>query len=144
MFVGRSSLKCFRYSGPMFRVVGSFSRNMKRHLKGQAVMEGANQLSPAFTFTMADISPLTSSSDEPLISPSTLAASGVSTLAIDPTNDVIPPVHTHRTLVLCFDGTGDQFDADVSLPRDTSIASSDDTLFTELERRPVLFHAEEG
>ncbi|KDQ30789.1 hypothetical protein PLEOSDRAFT_1035733 [Pleurotus ostreatus PC15] len=26
----------------------------------------------------------------------------------------IPPVHDHRTLVLCFDGTGDQFDADNS------------------------------
>ncbi|KAH7886367.1 hypothetical protein F5I97DRAFT_1937223 [Phlebopus sp. FC_14] len=28
--------------------------------------------------------------------------------------NVIPPAHTHRTLVLCFDGTGDQFDADNS------------------------------
>jgi hypothetical protein len=27
---------------------------------------------------------------------------------------VIPPEHEHRTLVLCFDGTGDQFDADNS------------------------------
>jgi hypothetical protein len=27
---------------------------------------------------------------------------------------IIPPEHTNRTLVLCFDGTGDQFDADVS------------------------------
>ncbi|XP_006462906.1 hypothetical protein AGABI2DRAFT_224560 [Agaricus bisporus var. bisporus H97] len=27
---------------------------------------------------------------------------------------VIPPEHDHRTLVLCFDGTGDQFDADNS------------------------------
>ncbi|EKM79596.1 hypothetical protein AGABI1DRAFT_59288 [Agaricus bisporus var. burnettii JB137-S8] len=27
---------------------------------------------------------------------------------------VIPPEHSHRTLVLCFDGTGDQFDADNS------------------------------
>ncbi|KAH9060279.1 hypothetical protein EDB87DRAFT_624001 [Lactarius vividus] len=26
---------------------------------------------------------------------------------------VIPPSHESRTLVLCFDGTGDQFDADV-------------------------------
>jgi uncharacterized protein (DUF2235 family) len=26
---------------------------------------------------------------------------------------IIPPEHTNRTLVLCFDGTGDQFDADV-------------------------------
>lgn len=27
---------------------------------------------------------------------------------------VIPPKHDHRTLILCFDGTGDQFDADNS------------------------------
>lgn len=27
---------------------------------------------------------------------------------------VIPPEHDRRTLVLCFDGTGDQFDADNS------------------------------
>ena len=27
---------------------------------------------------------------------------------------IIPPSHPARTLVLCFDGTGDQFDADVS------------------------------
>ncbi|KAF9464083.1 hypothetical protein BDZ94DRAFT_1257527 [Collybia nuda] len=27
---------------------------------------------------------------------------------------IIPPEHPHRTLVLCFDGTGDQFDADNS------------------------------
>lgn len=26
----------------------------------------------------------------------------------------IPPEHSHRTLILCFDGTGDQFDADNS------------------------------
>ncbi|KAL4070334.1 hypothetical protein J3A83DRAFT_4358565 [Scleroderma citrinum] len=30
------------------------------------------------------------------------------------TDDVIPPTHSLRTLVLCFDGTGDQFDADNS------------------------------
>ncbi|KAH9932412.1 hypothetical protein B0H21DRAFT_92677 [Amylocystis lapponica] len=31
-----------------------------------------------------------------------------------PFHDVIPPDHAARTLVLCFDGTGDQFDADNS------------------------------
>ncbi len=28
-------------------------------------------------------------------------------------SSVIPPSHEARTLVLCFDGTGDQFDSDV-------------------------------
>ncbi|KAJ4490904.1 hypothetical protein J3R30DRAFT_3694791 [Lentinula aciculospora] len=31
-----------------------------------------------------------------------------------PLDNVIPPSHPYRTLVLCFDGTGDQFDADNS------------------------------
>ncbi|KIK67876.1 hypothetical protein GYMLUDRAFT_155613 [Collybiopsis luxurians FD-317 M1] len=30
------------------------------------------------------------------------------------TPDVVPPIHPYRTLVLCFDGTGDQFDNDNS------------------------------
>lgn len=30
-------------------------------------------------------------------------------------SDVIPEEHHARTLLLCFDGTGDQFDADVSI-----------------------------
>ncbi|KAJ3507654.1 hypothetical protein NLJ89_g6184 [Agrocybe chaxingu] len=34
--------------------------------------------------------------------------------AVDPLPDCIPPEHPHRTLVLCFDGTGDQFDSDNS------------------------------
>ncbi|KAH7926861.1 hypothetical protein BV22DRAFT_1008135 [Leucogyrophana mollusca] len=32
----------------------------------------------------------------------------------NPFDEVIPHEHSHRTLVLCFDGTGDQFDADNS------------------------------
>ncbi|KAI6104529.1 hypothetical protein EDD16DRAFT_1695976 [Pisolithus croceorrhizus] len=32
----------------------------------------------------------------------------------EPLDDVIPPANTRRTLVLCFDGTGDQFDTDNS------------------------------
>ncbi|KAF8074124.1 hypothetical protein FPV67DRAFT_1480849 [Lyophyllum atratum] len=37
-------------------------------------------------------------------------------MTLDPrfTPATIPPEHSHRTLVLCFDGTGDQFDADNS------------------------------
>ncbi|KAG9308955.1 hypothetical protein JVU11DRAFT_11257 [Chiua virens] len=57
-------------------------------------------------------------SDKPLISPLTVSPDGqVSASAPqspDATNEIIPPVHTHRTLVLCFDGTGDQFDTDNS------------------------------
>ncbi|KAF9002750.1 hypothetical protein BDQ17DRAFT_1390688 [Cyathus striatus] len=30
------------------------------------------------------------------------------------TGEIIPPTHKHRTLILCFDGTGDQFDEDNS------------------------------
>jgi hypothetical protein len=35
---------------------------------------------------------------------------------------VIPKEHTNRTLVLCFDGTGDQFDDDVSHFRTYSLS----------------------
>ncbi|KAF8435755.1 hypothetical protein L210DRAFT_3484163 [Boletus edulis BED1] len=62
-------------------------------------------------------SPPPSSSDKPLVSPLTLSTNGLSTsptILSDATEDIIPPVHTHRTLVLCFDGTGDQFDSDNS------------------------------
>ncbi|KAF9237083.1 hypothetical protein BU15DRAFT_49280 [Melanogaster broomeanus] len=41
--------------------------------------------------------------------------------------DIIPPVHARRTLVLCFDGTGDQFDADNSnIVQFFSMLSKDD------------------
>lgn len=29
-------------------------------------------------------------------------------------DDVVPPKHDNRTLIVCFDGTGDKFDGDVS------------------------------
>jgi len=28
-------------------------------------------------------------------------------------DNVVPPCHKNRTLIVCFDGTGDKFDADV-------------------------------
>lgn len=41
---------------------------------------------------------------------------------------VIPPKHSNRTLVLCFDGTGDQFDADNSnVVRLVSLLKKDDS-----------------
>ncbi|KAI6031125.1 hypothetical protein PISMIDRAFT_441682 [Pisolithus microcarpus 441] len=39
---------------------------------------------------------------------------GSSTIKTSESDDLIPPTHACRTLVLCFDGTGDQFDADNS------------------------------
>lgn len=30
-------------------------------------------------------------------------------------DEIIPPTHSHRTIVLCFDGTGDQFSEDVCI-----------------------------
>ena len=33
--------------------------------------------------------------------------------------DIIPKRHNNRTLVLCFDGTGDKFDSDVRNPSST-------------------------
>ena len=91
---------------------------------------------------MADCAPPSASlsSDKSLLSPLTLT-NGVSA---DATEDVIPPVHTHRTIVLCFDGTGDQFDADVSSPGSFTPVCLMIPRSTELEHYPVLFHVEEG
>ncbi|CAL1694705.1 unnamed protein product [Somion occarium] len=46
--------------------------------------------------------------DTPLTTP------GISNTGYNLASDIIPSEHPHRTLVLCFDGTGDQFDADNS------------------------------
>lgn len=38
--------------------------------------------------------------------------------------EIIPKTHNNRTLVLCFDGTGDKFDADVRKPTTVNLLSS--------------------
>ena len=48
--------------------------------------------------------------------------------------------HQHRTLVLCFDGTGDQFDDSVREPLLVDVAYL--TLRTELQRRELCVDAE--
>lgn len=74
---------------------------------------------------MSDPTPLASSVIAPSGNPSTLSSSPtVTDSVVDDTNhatskpavlpEIIPPAHTARTLVVCFDGTGDQFDDDVS------------------------------
>lgn len=45
---------------------------------------------------------------------SPVATSPVATHAPQWTDDVVPPRHDGRTLIVCFDGTGDKFDGDVS------------------------------
>ena len=51
--------------------------------------------------------------DKEITSSSTGASPGV-TSGPQWSDNVFPPTHNNRTLVVCFDGTGDQFDADVS------------------------------
>ena len=62
-------------------------------------------------------------------------------------SSIIPPpdpLHPRaRTLVLCFDGTGDQFDADVSALAIVTPESSANPV-SELECHPVLHPATEG
>jgi hypothetical protein len=69
----------------------------------------------------------------------TMSLNGIQSSPSPPTawdNTVIPPSHDARTLVLCFDGTGDQFDADVRLrfllPREVALS------LTERPRVPAL------
>jgi len=59
----------------------------------------------------------------------------------------IPDGPTPRTLVLCFDGTGDSFDNDVSQPSSISCLWPHETdsnvAFTEFKRRPIPGDAKE-
>ncbi|KAF7436007.1 hypothetical protein PC9H_002833 [Pleurotus ostreatus] len=47
-------------------------------------------------------------------SPGRMATADHASFSDEEEDEVIPPTHDHRTLVLCFDGTGDQFDDDNS------------------------------
>jgi len=61
--------------------------------------------------------------------------------------EIIPKTHNNRTLVLCFDGTGDKFDSDVRKPETDTLLYYHHPhfrLMTELERRPVHITIEEG
>ena len=56
-----------------------------------------------------------------------------------------PQAHSPRTLVLAFDGTGDQFDSDVSgTSQSPDCVVLNRTLTTELERDAILRVIEEG
>ena len=57
---------------------------------------------------------------------------------------VAKPELSPRTIVLCFDGTGDQFDADVRILGSSAFTSVSCRRLPEFERRAVLFDAEEG
>jgi hypothetical protein len=60
-------------------------------------------------------------------------------------DEIIPSNHSNRTIILCFDGTGDQFDEDVRIIIFKGYAPSLLVLiFQELQYRSVLLHAEEG
>lgn len=58
-------------------------------------------------------------------------------------DEIIPKSHSRRTIVLCFDGTGDQFSTDV---RTTFFKGIPQLIwkYQELQYRSVLLHAEEG
>ena len=60
------------------------------------------------------------------------------------TDNVVPPKHKHRTLIVCFDGTGDKFDNDVGLvhfrPRRTKANDG----FPEFQCRSINLDVEEG
>jgi len=75
---------------------------------GSRAMENQHTLEPT-SFSLTDSSPkrLPVGLNRPHLERS---------VSLDPriASSTIPPTHTNRTLVLCFDGTGDQFDADNS------------------------------
>jgi len=59
-----------------------------------------------------------------------------------PLDDVIPPTHKHRTLVVCLDGTGGQFGADVSGGHLNCALLNIYPLPPELERHQTPLHGE--
>ena len=64
-------------------------------------------------------------------------------------HEIIPETRNNRTLVLCFDGTGDKFDSDVRKPTTSIILSFHHyhphfRIMSELERRAVHITAQEG
>ena len=67
---------------------------------------------------------------------------GNSTFKLEALEDVLPPTHKDRTLVICFDGTGDQFDADVRVDDRSLLKGS--PLPPEFEHRPILLYVEKG
>ena len=61
--------------------------------------------------------------------------------------EIIPETHNNRTLVLCFDGTGDKFDSDVrklSLNVFSKHHLPHHRIMAEFQRRPVYFTPQEG
>lgn len=54
------------------------------------------------------------------------------------------PDTTERTLVLCFDGTGDSFDHDVSRPSSLGPGLQLNAASTEFQCRAILGNVEEG
>lgn len=62
-------------------------------------------------------------------------------------DEIIPPKHSNRTIILCFDGTGDQFDEDVRITIFHLFKKGIHLLiliFQEFQYRSVLLYAEEG
>ena len=73
---------------------------------------------------------------------------GNSTFQSDAFGDTLPPTHKARTLVICFDSTGDQFGADVRVVADVCVddlsLSKGSPLPPELEHRSILLYVEKG
>jgi hypothetical protein len=51
-------------------------------------------------------------------------------------DEIIPPTHSNRTIVLCFDGTGDQFSEDV---RTTFFSKESQLIYHKIPRTPISF-----
>jgi hypothetical protein len=58
------------------------------------------------------------SDDDPQVSPEAVYSAKSESSTVDNKHhldEIIPPTHPHRTIILCFDGTGDQFSEDVRI-----------------------------
>lgn len=128
------------YPGPRGHLRLPLALSIQGHLSGPVVSSSSLHLNldmPAPT-TETQSGPstvrLTDSLDK------TQAPSSADPEAVDAT--AIPPSHNARTIVLCFDGTRDQFVTVQYLP--ILVVSSTETSLAEFEHRTALLDAQEG
>ena len=60
------------------------------------------------------------------------------------TDNVVPPSHKNRTLIVCFDGTGDKFDGDVSSANPRPCRTDANGSHLEFKCRSIHLHVEKG
>ena len=119
----------------VFAAVESSTLGLLTLITGPSPARAARQLLPPLDLDLDMPVPAPNPIETQLKSPMTSSSGDETFPSAGPgahDDRVLPPFHEARTLVLCFDGTGDQFDADVCaymLPLSTRVLLADQTPF---------------